>query len=437
VLSNVGTLGDLHPFIAIASRLKTRGYDTVIATSPDFRENVVGEGLDFHPIGPSFADIVHDLQIDAAELGRRIVKDTMYILEAGCFPYLRTTYDDLQPALEGASLVLAGSLMYCARLAAEKRGLAHMTIALQPMVFLSAYDPPSLGQAPWLAPLLIRLGPTVTRAVHGMGKRLAARRARPLYAFRRALGLPQSAENALFEGQFSAHGTLAAYSPLLGAIQPDYPARTIIAGHTFHDRAPRHGSALPPDLLEFIAAGDAPLVFTLGSFAVEFPGDFYRVSRDAARALGRRAILLIGLRGTESIEEASAKDMHVCRYAPFSALFPHARAIIHHGGIGTLGQALRAGKPQLVVPHLADQFDNAARVARLGVGRWIGHNRYSPRRAARELAELLENPAYRTRAAAVGLEVGREDGADAAVQMVDRFFAEQSADRGSMHIPPR
>jgi hypothetical protein len=216
-------------------------------------------------------------------------------------------YDDLLPALEGASLVLAGSMMYSARFAAEKLAIPSLTIALQPMVFWSAHDPPSVSQAPSLAPLL--LGPATTRAVYGPSKMLAARRARPLRAFRRALGLPDTKASPLFEGQFSPHGTLATYSSL-------------------------------------------------------------------------------------------------------------------HGGIGTVGQALRAGKPQLIVPFLGDQFDNAARVVRLGVGRWIGQNRYSPNRVAGEIATLLGTHAFKSRAAAVGRDVDLEDGPEVAACVVDSLLSQ-------------
>jgi len=419
VLSNVGTLGDLHPLISIALRLRERGYDAVIATSPDFRTHVVSEGIVFHPVGPSRDDILRDQKITAREFGRRISKDAMYVLEAASFPYLKVTYDDLLPALEGASLVLAGSMMYSARFAAEKLDIAHLTIALQPMVFLSARDPPSISQAPWLAPLLLRLGPAITRAVYGPGKMLAARRARPLQAFRRALGLPQTKVSPLFEGQFSPHGTLATYSPLLGPIQSDYPPNTTITGFAHYDRATRRGSGLTPALQSFIAAGPPPLVFTLGSFAVDFPGDFYRVSLDAARTLRQRAVLLIGADRNESLRKEQADDVFVCDYAPFSALFPDALVIIHHGGIGTVGQALRAGKPQLVVPFLGDQFDNAARVARLGVGRWIGQDKYSSSRVVAELTRLLGTQDFKSRAAAVGREVDLEDGPERVARVVD------------------
>jgi rhamnosyltransferase subunit B len=424
VLSNVGTLGDLHPLISIALRLRERGYDAVIATSPDFRANVVSEGIAFHPVGPSRDDILRDQKIDAREFGRRISKDAMYVLEAASFPYLKITYDDLLPVLEGASLVLAGSMMYSARFAAEKLGIAYLTIALQPMVFLSAQDPPSVGQAPWLAPLLLRLGPAVTRAVYGPGKMLAARRARPLQAFRRGLGLPETEASPLLEGQFSPHGTLATYSSLLGSIQSDYPPNTTITGFAHYDRATGRGSELTPALKKFIAAGPPPLVFTLGSFAVDFPGDFYRVSLDAARTLRQRAVLLIGADKNESLRKEEADDVFVCDYAPFSALLPHALVTIHHGGIGTVGQALRAGKPQLVVPFLGDQFDNAARVVRLGVGRWIGQNRYSPSRVVGELTTLLGTQDFKSRAAAVGRDVNLEDGPEVVARVVDGLLGD-------------
>jgi len=424
VLSNVGTLGDLHPLISIALRLRERGYDAVIATSPDFRANVVGEGIAFHPVGPSREDILRDQKIDAREFGRRIGKDAMYVLEAASFPYLKITYDDLLPVLEGASLVLAGSMMYSARFAAEKLGIPYLTIALQPMVFLSAQDPPSVAQAPWLAPVLLRLGPAVTRAVYGPGKMLAARRARPLQAFRRGLGLPETKASPLLEGQFSPHGTLATYSSLLGSIQSDYPPNTTITGFAHYDRATRRESGLTPALQKFIAAGPPPLVFTLGSFAVDFPGDFYRVSLDAARALRQRAIFLIGTDRNESLRKEQADDVFVCDYAPFSALFPHALVTIHHGGIGTVGQALRAGKPQLVVPFLGDQFDNAARVVRLGVGRWVGQNKYSPSRVAGELTTLLGNQEFKSRAAAVGRDVDLEDGPEVVARVVDGLLSQ-------------
>jgi UDP:flavonoid glycosyltransferase YjiC (YdhE family) len=423
VLATMGSLGDLHPFIAIAQRLKERGHDPVLATGSHFRENILAAGVRFHAVRPSRTELFEDLRMDFAEFGRRVMKDMLFILHGAVFPYLREMYEDLLPVIDGASLVLTSSLLFSGRLAAEKLGVAHMGVALQPMLFVSAYDPPTLDPARWLAPVLVRLGPGTTGVIQAAAKKLLSQQsAEVLFAFRRDLGLADTDRNPLYEGQFSPHGTLALYSRLLGDIQPDYPPHTTITGFTFHDTLAPDQAALEPGLEQFLSSGAPPLIFTLGSFAVQFAGDFYQVSLDVCRRLGERAVLLAG-------EEASAlraerrADVWVADYAPFSRLFPRARAVIHQGGIGTVGQALRAGKPQLVVPFHSDQYDNAARVVRLGAGRSVPRARYNSRRLAAELGTLLGAAGYASRAAALGPEVAREDGAGAAVRVIEHFLS--------------
>jgi UDP:flavonoid glycosyltransferase YjiC (YdhE family) len=101
-------------------------------------------------------------------------------------------------------------------------------------------------------------------------------------------------------------------------------------------------------------------------------------------------------------------------YAPYSELFPRAVAIVHQGGIGTTAQAMRSGRPLLVMPYAHDQPDNAERVARLGIARTIPRQRYTPAGAAAELRHLLDSPVYRQRVSEVGRKVRQEDGVRAA-----------------------
>jgi rhamnosyltransferase subunit B len=427
VLATLGSLGDLHPFIAIALQLKAHGHTPILATSPIFRENVTAAGIGFHSMRPDPDSIMRDLDMDLARYGRAVMRDTIFILESAVFPYLRQTYDDLLPVIDGASLVLSSSLLFSARLAAERLGVPQMTVALQPMVFVSAHDPPAVNPAPWLAPVLRRLGPGVTRAVYGRGKKLAGGRAGALSAFRRQLGLPESDLNPLFEGQFSPYGTFAAYSRLLAAPQPDYPPQTLVTGFAFYDGAVT--PLLEPGLEEFLASGPPPLVFTLGSFAVEFADDFFRVGLEVARELRLRAVILAGPRHTDQYLSDRSADVHIAGYAPYSRLFPRALAIIHHGGIGTLGQALRAGRPQLIVPLLSDQFDNAARAVRLGVARKVARRRYAVRRVTAELRRLSEDPSFATRAARVGDRVAADRGAERIATAIDGFFQAATSGR--------
>jgi UDP:flavonoid glycosyltransferase YjiC (YdhE family) len=107
-------------------------------------------------------------------------------------------------------------------------------------------------------------------------------------------------------------------------------------------------------------------------------------------------------------------------YAPYSRLFPKARAVVHHAGVGTAGEALRAGRPQLCVPFLVDQPDNAARLARLGVARIVPARARGAERLARELSVLLARPRYAERARELGEIARREDGAATATEVIAR-----------------
>jgi UDP:flavonoid glycosyltransferase YjiC (YdhE family) len=109
-------------------------------------------------------------------------------------------------------------------------------------------------------------------------------------------------------------------------------------------------------------------------------------------------------------------------YAPYSELFPRAAAIVHQGGIGTTAQAMRSGRPMLVMPYAHDQPDNAERVRRLRIARTIARYRYTPARAAAELRHLLDNPVYRQRASAVGRQMQRGDGVRDACDSLERLL---------------
>jgi len=113
--------------------------------------------------------------------------------------------------------------------------------------------------------------------------------------------------------------------------------------------------------------------------------------------------------------------------APHDQLFPRASCIVHQGGVGTTGQALRAGKPMLIVPHAHDQPDNAYRVQRLGISRTIFPGAYKARTVARALQALLEHPAVQERSAIVGATVRSEGGAELAADLITSVSAASSS----------
>jgi rhamnosyltransferase subunit B len=416
LLATLGSLGDLHPFIALARALQQVGCTPTIASLPEYDSRVRAAGIAFCAVGPSSEQWLTDLGMGREEFARHILADTDFIFRRAVYPYLRPSYEALLEVVADCNLVLTSSLSFAAQLAAEKVGRPRLAVVLQPSMFLSAYDPPLMSEFGWFAPLLTRLPPAAARAVLRGVKRVLAHRAGAIRTLRHELDLPKLRQDPIFDGQFTQEGAIALYSRLLAEVQPDYPQPTTVAGFAFYDGDAAGDSTLDEGLRSFLSAGPPPIVFTIGSFATEAPGDFFEISARAARRLGCRAILLVGESGALL---TASEGIIVRAYAPYSALFPCARLIVHHGGIGTTAQALRAGRPQLIVPIFADQPDNAARTARLGVAQVLRRSRYRESALVAAL-KRTEIPPLIERAREVRAQIALEDGATRAAETIVR-----------------
>lgn len=421
VLATIGSLGDLHPFLALALELKRRGHRPVLAAAEMLRGKVEGEGIEFAPMRPDPRVSCRRLGVDMAESARRAQGQEDYVLRGMILPYLEDTYRDVLPLMNGADLLIANNLAFGARVAADARGVPHALLALQPTVFLSAYDPPALKPTPWLPELVARFGPGAGQAALKMMKGATSFLGSPIRRLRRKAGLPPGADHPFFENPFSGVASIGFYSPLLGDLQPDAPAGTTVTGFAFYDRDATGAGAMSRELRAFLDEGEAPIVFTLGSLVVLSPGDFFDAAVVAARRLKRRAVLMVGPEGLEAHRRLAAEDVFVTAYAPHSEVFPNAWTVVHHGGVGTTAQALRAGKPQIVVPCIADQFDNALRIERLGVGEGLDRRRLTADRLSRALARV-QAPQIFARAAEVGRVVSQERGEAVAADLIETLL---------------
>jgi len=413
LLATFGSLGDLHPIFALALELRRRGHTAVIATSEPYRARVTALGLPFAPLRP-------DLSLDNPELVRRVMdgpRGSEYLLRRLVYPNLRDMHADLDRAVaETGADVLVGAELACAvPLVAARRNLPWAYVALSPISLLSAHDP-SVLPGPRLIGWLQSLGPRANRAVLALARAASWSWWAPVRSLRRELGLPPG-DSPLFAGKYSPHLNLALFSSHFQSPPPDWPAGIVQPGFCFHDEddspasatAARPASApcaLPAPVAAFLAAGPAPIVFTLGSAAVQLADDFYSIAARAAAQLGHRALLLLG---RNSPPPSLPPSILAWDYLPYARIFPHAAAIVHQGGIGTTAQALRAGRPMLIVPFAHDQFDNAARIARLGVGRTLprAETRIAPLAAA--LSALLADTALAARSRTMGDRIRAED----------------------------
>jgi len=408
VLATAGSLGDLHPYIAVARALTERGHRAVIAAAEDHRAAVEGAGIELAPIRPSATDF-GDYQALVARLfhARR---GPEYLWREVVVPHLRSAYEDLSRAADGADVLVSHPITVTLPLVAQRRGLPWVATVLAPLSFMSVADPPVLAAAPWLHKLRA-LGPAPYRLVLSLLKRSVWSWEAPLRELRREIGLLPTPHLAMFEGQFSPLCNLALFDPQLARPQPDWPANVRVCGAAIYDGA-APDPALVREVERFLAAGEPPIVFALGSSAVWIAGDFWERAAAAARELGRRAILVTGPVTPANLPAG----VQAFPYLPYSTVFPRAAAVVHQAGIGTLAQAMRAGRPQLIVPVAFDQPDNAHRAAALGIARVVPFRRVTAHRLTSELATLLGEASYAREARAVAEALANVDGAGRAAE---------------------
>ena len=139
--------------------------------------------------------------------------------------------------------------------------------------------------------------------------------------------------------------------------------------------------------------------------------------------LGVRAVLLIGTDPRNRPTTALPDSICVEEYAPYSALLPRASLVVHQGGVGTVAQCMRAGKPMLIMPYSHDQPDNARRMKRLDVARVIQRADYAPKPVARQVKAMLAEPALALRARSVAEQMRQEDGTRTACNALEELYA--------------
>lgn len=426
VFSTFGSLGDLHPVLALAIEMRRRGYEIAINTLEVYREKIDALGFEFHPLRPDLnpeTDKALARELMDAKSGSEV------LLKRIILPHLRPMYEDLMKSLRGADALISTEVVFPARSAAEKTGVKWITTTLAPGTFLSPSDPFVPPTAQWLKHLRF-LGSGFHRVMYQVVRCTIDSWFAPYQEFRRELGLSETL-NPLFEGK-SDLLNLAMFSKVLGAPQPDWTSSTVQTGFCFYDGQDDLGK-MPEDLTKFLDAGEPPIVFTLGSAAVMDARDFFEESAKAAQIANRRAVLLYGIfneapkiveSGEWKVESGNEKMPSIAAfdYAPYSQIFPRAACVVHQGGVGTTAQVLRAGVPQLIMPYSHDQPDNGARCERLGVARIISREKYTGETAAKQLRELFSDSSYQTKAFEIGKIVQAENGTKTACDAIEKIL---------------
>jgi vancomycin aglycone glucosyltransferase len=384
-----GTRGDVHPMLALAEHLVAAGHSVRFCAPPDFRDAVAARGVEFVALG-----------VDA----RAFMTESAAAVRSGGIPFLRrilawgeqgieNQFRVLPEAAAGMDLVLGAGTILAGASAAELHGIPYRFIAYTPAML------PSAEHAPVFFPLQTR-GRRVNRALWWSARAFVALvLRRDLNRARRALGLAPVRD--AIGHVLSARPVLAVDAPLAGLpVDCGLDAVQIPCLH------PRGGDPLPEKLEHFLAAGPAPVFFGFGSMPDHDPRATTRELLEAIEQIGCRALISRGW--AELGDGALPGHVSLVDDVSHARLFSRTAAVVHHGGAGTTHSAARAGVPQLVVPHLLDQFYFARRVHELGVGPpALPRRKLTAARLAERVRAMLDNELLAERAA----ELARESAA--------------------------
>lgn len=412
VFASIGSLGDLHPALALATAARERGHTPIIAAPEVYTDYIARLGFEYRRLRPDFKT---DTMIEIFSHPRRGAE---MLMSEKIFPFVRDTYEDLLAAAHDADFIVTGELVYVVPLVAAKLNLPWANAILSPTSFLSVCDPCVLAICPEIYHLR-HLGTWVNRLLYQFGRWKAARWSAPLAALHHELGVP-SKGNAVFEGKYSPNLVLTMFPAWFSKPQPDWPATSVQTGFPYFTQPSE--AEITRKIEAFLAAGEPPIVFTLGSTAVHLAKDFYQIAAETAQKLGRRAVLLIG---KNTPPEAPADQVLCVSYAPLGLLFSGAAIVVHHGGIGTCAEVLQAGAPALIIPFAFDQPDNAERLKQLGLAQVLGRNHISGPALFHKLQAILADPAMSQRAREAAQRINPTEDLAHAIEAIERTVAAQ------------
>lgn len=414
IFTLLGTGGDVWPGVAVASELQKRGHEVVVLSYDYFASEAERAGVPFVSIGDSRSYLA---QVTTARFWERRGPSKGLDEHGYLRLSMRPTYDYIAARAAERPLLVCTRNAYGARFAAEKLGLPLLSLAYCATQFASP------ARFPYSFPRLARLPLWARRISLGLGDQLDNQPLlKQLNPLRASLQLPPV--RRMREWSFFGVPSLALYPAWYDSVA-DLAAQGVVqAGFVF--ARTDEAAPLPETLASFLKQGQPPVVFTFGTGVAHVRAVFEKAVV-ALRQMGRRGVFV-----TKFAENLPGDARHVLcvHYADFASLLPHAALLVHHGGIGTAAQALRAGIPQVIVPLAFDQPDNAYRFKSLGLGEFVPGASCS--------VEMLQSAMHRAltdipvaRLAAMRQQLLLSDGRALAADSCERFFADRAAPVGS------
>ena len=428
LIVTLGSRGDVQPYMALGSALKTCGHTVTLCTCESFKTFITDHGLNYRYMNDDF------IKLMKSETGKQAVEDTDGLIGAAgttlklfkqIKPILKQTLLDSWEAARTVDpdIMIMGSKGALAEPVAEKLGIPSAMAMPIPQLVPTAEVPaagfPCLKIGGWYNLLTYR----IVKLSMGMYGRMLNefrqslldldRKPRSVGIFQRADGRPIVRLHC-----FSRHVVPRPH---------DWPPDAHVNGYWFLDRLKSWSP--PVDLQAFIENGDPPVYIGFGSMAGKNAGRLAASVAEALQQVNMRGVIASGWGGIET--RTLPESIYKIDSAPHDWLFPLMSAVVHHGGAGTTAAGLRAGRPSIICPFIGDQPFWGLRINELGAGpEPIPQKKLTAIKLAEALQKVKQNQAMRQNARNLGSKIRQEDGITGAIDIIEKMV---NSDRGNSH----
>lgn len=400
ILATCGSRGDVQPLIALGIALREAGHYPVLCCPPENAEWVRDYGLNCRPVGRNLMEFLeknHNIRsVLSLLIYTRKLKEEIAI-----------QLNELPDIFAGADLVIGSSLMMGARTAADYLHLPYLFMAYCPQIFPSAFHPmmyvpnvrlsPSLNRLSWMLFKYLNLDPHYRSVINSV---------------RQKLGLPLVTDMA---AHILGDHVILATDRLLGTVPRDVNIPFTQTGYLHLKQC----GSISEELETFIKSGTPPVFLGFGSMPLAEPLALTGLITDTARLAGIRLVMY----GKNLPHNSNSQYVFTAGNTPHDQLFPRMAVVIHHGGAGTTATAARAGIPQIIIPHILDQFFWADQVYRQGIGPLpLNISRLSAETLTNAIQQCLHNPQYARTTAQYARIIQRQQSLTKAVDTIEAYY---------------
>jgi sterol 3beta-glucosyltransferase len=412
LITTFGTRGDIQPFIALGKGLRTAGYEVAICTSEGYQSFVQEHALRYEFMDNEL------LQLSQAVLDESSVGETFSTIRK-MGPAIRHSMDDEWNATRNFQPDLIIYHPKCL-------GSFHIAEKLQIPAIMSIplpfYTPTTEFPVPFLSNL--QLGGWFNRFSYQLMGLSSGMYGGTINDFRaKTLGMPSIKRfvNVLVRSEGSPVPILYPYSQYVLPVPKDFPPHVHVIGYWFLD----HSADWQPEpaLVRFLEAGPPPIYIGFGSVGGRGAKKRTEIVLKALEKSGQRGLLATGWSRVKQVDLPD--NVFMLESVPHDWLFPQVAAVVHHGGAGTTAAGLRAGKPTIICPFIADQPFWGNLVYQRGAGtKPIPQKRLTVERLAEAITTSVQDETLRRCAAELGEKIRAEDGIACAVEIISATIQE-------------